>query len=72
VLADIRKSVDSSADVWRAARQMENDSEYPSAKYYELYRAEALTADFHAARVNGDNVGLGTASQSMSQGMKTK
>jgi len=71
VVADIKKNVHSSADVWREARQVENDAEYGS-KYYQLYRAEALTAGFNAARVNSDIMGLGTASESMSQTIKTK
>ena len=35
VAADIRKSVHSSADVWREARQVENDAQY-GARYYQL------------------------------------
>ena len=41
--ADIRKNVHSSGDVWREARQVENDAEY-GARYYQLYRAEAFDA----------------------------
>jgi hypothetical protein len=42
--AELRgKNVHSSGDVWREARQVENDAEY-GARYYQLYRAEALDA----------------------------
>lgn len=56
-LADIRKNVHSSADVWREARQVENDAQYGS-KYYELYRAEVLTAAANTSRVNAEVLGL--------------
>ena len=50
VAADIRKNVHSSADVWREARQVENDAEY-TGKYYQLYRNEAVGAVLNASRV---------------------
>ena len=69
VAADIRKSVHSSEDVWREARQVENDAEY-GAKYHRLYRAEALAAVAHANRVNAQVLGLGTAVRSMVNNMR--
>ena len=64
VAADIRKSVHSSADVWREARQVENDAQY-GARYYQLYRNEALTAGLDATRVNADILGLGRLGDSV-------
>jgi len=64
VAADIRKSVHSSADVWREARQVENDAQY-GARYYQLYRNEAWTAGLDATRVNADILGLGRLGESM-------
>jgi hypothetical protein len=61
--ADIRKNVHSSEDVRREARQVENDAEY-GARYYQLYRAEALNAITNANRVNLDVMGLGRAGRS--------
>jgi len=60
---DIRKNVHSSADVWREARQVENDAQYGS-KYYDLYRAEVLNALGNATLVNLDVLGLGRAGRS--------
>lgn len=64
VVADIRKSVRSPEDVWREARQVENDAQYGS-KYYQLYRAEVLAAVANANRVNARVLGLGAASRSI-------
>jgi hypothetical protein len=61
--ADIRKNVHSSEDVWREARQVENDAQYGS-RYYALYRAEALNALGNASLVNLDVMGLGRAGRS--------
>jgi hypothetical protein len=61
--ADIRKNVHSSGDVWREARQVENDAEY-GARYYQLYRAEAFDAISNANRVNLDVMGLERAGRS--------
>jgi hypothetical protein len=61
--ADIKKNVPSSRDVWREARQVENDAQYGS-KYYKLYRAEALNALGNASLVNLDVMGLGRAGRS--------
>lgn len=61
--ADIRKTVHSSGDVCRAARQVENDAEY-GARYYQLYRAEAFRALTNANRANLDVMGLGRAGRS--------
>jgi hypothetical protein len=61
--ADIRKNVHSSGAVWREARQVENDAEF-GARYYQLYRAEALNAIGYANRVNLDVMGLGRAGRS--------
>ena len=47
------------ADVWREARQVENDAEY-TARYYQLYRNEAVGAVLHANRVNTEIIGLAT------------
>jgi hypothetical protein len=69
VTADIRKNVHSPADVWREARQVENDAQYGS-KYHQLYRGEALAAVAHANRVNAQILGLGTAVRSMVNNMK--
>jgi hypothetical protein len=69
VTADIRKRVHSPEDVWREARQVENDAQYGS-KYHQLYRAEALSAIAHANRVNAQILGLGTAVRSMVNNMK--
>jgi hypothetical protein len=66
VLADIRKNVHSSADVWREARRVENDSELDH-KYWQLYLNEALGAVANANRVNGDILWQGQASRSMSR-----
>jgi hypothetical protein len=60
---DIRKNVHSSEDVRRVARQVESDAEY-GARYYQLYRAEALNAITNANRVNLDVMGLGRAGRS--------
>lgn len=64
VIADIKGRVRSPEDVWRGARQVENDAEYGS-KYHQLYRAEALAAVAHATRVNAQILGLGAAVRSM-------
>jgi hypothetical protein len=56
VITDIRKSVRSSADVWRAARQLENDAD---GKYWQSYLNEGMAAVFNANRVNGDIIWLG-------------
>ena len=50
VAADIRKNVHTAVDVWREARQVENDAEY-NAKYYQLYRSEAWGAVLNGNRV---------------------
>ena len=65
--ADIRKNVHSSGDVWREARQGENEAEY-GARYYQLYRAEAWNAFANANRVNLDVMGLGRAGRSTAKG----
>ena len=64
IIADIRKNVRSPGDVWREARQVENDSQY-GAKYRRLYESEMQAAILHATRVNGQIVGLGAALQNM-------
>jgi hypothetical protein len=66
VITDIRKNVRSSGDVWREARQVENDSEH-DGKYWQLYLNEGLLAGANAARVNGDVVWQGSARESMSR-----
>jgi hypothetical protein len=66
VIADIRKNVRSSADVWREARQVENDTEH-DGKYWQSYLNEGLVAGANAARVNSDVVWQGAASESMSR-----
>ena len=66
MIADSRRKVHTSADVWHEARRLENDSEY-GARHCELYRAEALTALTNADRVNACVLGFGTASQSMTR-----
>lgn len=64
VAADIRKSVHSSADVWREARQVENDAQY-LARYYQLYRNEALTAGLDATEGERGHIGTGQIGESM-------
>jgi len=66
VLADIRKNVHSSADVWREARRVENDSELDH-KYWTLYLNEAFGGVANANRVNADILWQGQASRSMSR-----
>ena len=69
VVADIKKRVHSAEDVWREARQVENDAQYGS-KYHQLYRSEAVAAIGHATRVNAQILSLGTAVRSMVNTMK--
>ena len=70
IVADIKKNVLFRRRLARSPSGGER-WEYGS-NYYQLYRAEALTAGFNAARVNSDIMYLGTASESMSQNTKTK
>jgi hypothetical protein len=64
VTADIRRSVRSPADVWRCARQVENDVD---RKYWRMYMNEGLTAVANAGRVNADIVALGGLNDSVSR-----
>jgi hypothetical protein len=43
---------------------VENDAQY-GARYYQLYRNEALTAGLDATRVNADILGLGRFGESV-------
>ena len=63
VLADVKSSVHSAADVSGEARQVENDAQY-TGKYYQLYRSEVMGALFNAGRVNRAVTGLGAAGRS--------
>jgi hypothetical protein len=66
VAADIKKNVHSPADVWREARQVENNSAYGS-RYYELYRSEAIGAVLHA---NGVAMNLYTLGSEFDRSMR--
>jgi hypothetical protein len=65
VEADIRKNVHSSRDVWREARQLENDSAPFSGKYSQLHRSEMTAALHEAQRVNNAILGIGRANENV-------
>ena len=58
VIADITRNIDSSADGWREARQLENDTEQ-DGKYWQSSLNEGMAAVFIANCINGDIIRLG-------------
>jgi len=66
MIADIKRNVHSSADVWREARQVENDTNHDS-KYWQSYLAEAWAGILQGQRFA---MGLGLEGQAVRNAMK--
>lgn len=69
VVADIRKRVHSTEDVWREARQVENDVQ-SGAKYHQLYRTEVGAALGHGLHVYNQILGTGAIMHTWSNSLR--
>jgi hypothetical protein len=52
IVEDIRRSVHSPVDVWRVARQMEDEGSRPTGRYAQLWRNDKLASIQHAVQFN--------------------